>query len=184
MESIMVKDLMVPLEDYATVSEDATLFEAVLMLEKAQTNFNENRYQHRAILVYDKNDRIVGKLSQLDVLNALEPQFGDPEKLRMLDRFGMDGAYIRNLIEQHGFLKKPLLNICQRAADMKVKNIMYTPTKGEIVSEKAALNEAILQLLAGHHQSLLVTRGNDIVGILRLTDVFKQVTDTIKECKL
>ena len=32
----------------------------------------------------------------------------------------------------------------------------------------------IHQLVLGHHQSLLVTRGDKIVGILRLTDVFRR----------
>ena len=36
MKSYLVKDLMVPLEEYATVSHNATIYEAVLALEKAQ----------------------------------------------------------------------------------------------------------------------------------------------------
>ena len=36
MKTVAVEDFMVPLEEYATVSEDATLFEAVMALEKAQ----------------------------------------------------------------------------------------------------------------------------------------------------
>jgi predicted transcriptional regulator len=37
----------------------------------------------------------------------------------------------------------------------------------------------------GHHQSLLVTRAGKIVGILRLTDVFGEICDVIREtCQL
>ena len=36
METIKVKDLMVPLDQYVCVSEDATLYEAVVALEEAQ----------------------------------------------------------------------------------------------------------------------------------------------------
>ena len=73
MKTIYVKHLMVPLDEYATVSEEATLFEAVVALEKAQEKLDRTRfkYLHRAILVYDKNNNIVGKISQLDVLRAL-----------------------------------------------------------------------------------------------------------------
>jgi len=63
-----------------------------------------------------------------------------------------------------------------------VKNFMYTPTEGEYVEESASLNEAIHQLIMGHHQSLLVTRKKQIVGILRLTDVFKEVFEVMKTC--
>jgi hypothetical protein len=36
----------------------------------------------------------------------------------------------------------------------------------------------------GRHQSLLVRRGSDVVGILRLSDVFKKICDEMKACKL
>ena len=68
----MVKELMVPLSEYATVYEDATLPESIHALEDAQAAFDQKRYPHRAILVYGKNDQIVGKLSQHDVISAME----------------------------------------------------------------------------------------------------------------
>ena len=61
---------MVPLSDYATVSEEATLYEAVIALEKAQATFDQSRYRHRALLVYNNQNQIVGKISQLDILMA------------------------------------------------------------------------------------------------------------------
>jgi hypothetical protein len=38
----------------------------------------------------------------------------------------------------------------------------------------------------GNRQSLLVTRGRgkDVVGVLRLTDVFAQVFQMMKECRI
>ena len=42
MKSHLVKDIMVPLSEYATVSENATLFEAVLALEAAQEKFEDH----------------------------------------------------------------------------------------------------------------------------------------------
>ena len=36
----------------------------------------------------------------------------------------------------------------------------------------------------GRHQSLLVTRDEEIVGILRLTDVFKEVFQTMESGKM
>ena len=59
---------MVPLSEYATVPEDASLYEAVVALEKAQKEFKTHlvkapeefgskRHPHRAILVLDKTAR-------------------------------------------------------------------------------------------------------------------------------
>ena len=81
MEQLSVRDLMVPLDEYATVSQDATLYESVLALEIAQEELDRDRYVylHRAILVYDKTHKIVGKVSQSDVLRSLEPKYQEME---------------------------------------------------------------------------------------------------------
>jgi predicted transcriptional regulator len=58
---------------------------------------------------------------------------------------------------------------------------MQIPSAGEFVKAEANLGEAIHQLIMGHHQSLLVTRKAEIVGILRLTDVFMEICHRRKE---
>ena len=55
MEKIKVRDLMVPLDQYVCVSEDATLYEAVVELEEAQAKGASTGYPHRAVLVCDKD---------------------------------------------------------------------------------------------------------------------------------
>jgi predicted transcriptional regulator len=57
---------------------------------------------------------------------------------------------------------------------------MYTPSEGEYIEADASLCEAVHMLVMGHHQSLLVTRDKKIVGILRLTDVFKETFQTME----
>jgi len=65
---------------------------------------------------------------------------------------------------------------------LEVKYFMYTPDDGEYIRDDAELNKAVHRLIEGRHQSLLVTRGDDIAGVLRLTDVFKLVCEKIKAC--
>jgi CBS domain-containing protein len=184
MQSILINDLMIPIEDYATVSEDATLGEAVRALKEAQDKFDLNTYSHRAVLVYDAKGKIVGKLSQLDFLKSLEPKYEDILNQKTIERFGINQEYIRIMIRELGLLKPPLNDICRIASALKVKNIMYKPTEGEYISETASLDEAVLLLVIGHHQSLLVTRGKEIVGILRSADVFKKISDMVESCEL
>ena len=59
MKTYKVRQLMVPLTEYATVSEEATLFAAVKALEAAQKNLEQDRFKHRAVLIYDKNNKII-----------------------------------------------------------------------------------------------------------------------------
>lgn len=184
MKAYSVTELMVPLSEYATVNEDATLYEAVLALEKAQENFEDKhtRYRHRAILMLDKNGHVVGKLSQLDVLKALEPKYQDMIQGEGSHRFGFTKKFMQSMLEDYSLFASPLDDICRKAGEQPVRNFMHTPTEGEYISEEATLEVAIHQLIMGQHQSLLVTREREIVGILRLTDVFAAVFHKMKEC--
>ena len=184
MKSYLVKDLMVPLSEYATVSEDATLYEAVLSLEEAQEKFEDKhtRYSHRAILILDKDGHVVGKISQLDVLRALEPKYRDMIQGKGAQRFGFTKDFMKSTFADYHLFANPLDDICRKAGEKNVKEFMYTPTEGEYVPEDATLDVAIHQLIMGQHQSLLVTRDQTIVGILRMSDVFAAIFHKMKAC--
>lgn len=184
MKTLTVQQLMVPLSEYATVSKDASLYEAVMALEKAQEAFDPARHRHQAILIYDENNHIVGRISQIDILRALEPGYDEIVKNDSFTRLGLSPIYQKSLIEQYELWNKPLNDLCRKAAELKVETFMQRPTKGEYVDENMSLDGAIHQLIMGKHQSLLVTRKRDIVGVLRLTDVFMEIVKNIKECKL
>jgi CBS domain-containing protein len=183
-KSYSVKDLMVPLSEYATVTEDANLYEAVLALEEAQEKFEDKhtRYRHRGILILDKDGNVAGKLSQLDVLRALEPKYQKMIQGEGLHRFGFTKEFTKSMLEDYHLFANPLDDICRKAGEQNVKEFMYTPTEGEYVSKDVSLDVAIHQFIMGHHQSLLVTRDEKIVGVLRLTDVFAAVFHKMKEC--
>ncbi|MCJ8500158.1 CBS domain-containing protein [Desulfatitalea alkaliphila] len=185
MENILVKDMMVPLADYVTVSDRATLADAVAALKKAQQEFDRDRYRHRAVLVLDQHGKVVGKVSQINALQALEPKYrglGDLQELEGL--YGLKADNIRRMISDHGLWKMPIDDICQKSAAISVRDIMHKPTEGEIVDQDASLNEAIHQLIIGKHQSLLVVRDREIVGVLRLSDVFQRVGDIMAACAI
>jgi len=182
MKDYQVKDLMVPLSEYATVSEDATLFDAVKALEKAQEDFDHTRYRHRAVLILDGNGKVIGKLSQLDVLKALEPKYDEMLDRRRLRSFGFTKDFMKSMLEDYQLFDSPLEDICRKAGEQNVTKFMYSISKGEYIAESATLDEAIHQFVLGRHQSLLVTKGDSILGILRLTDVFAAVYHTMKDC--
>jgi len=182
MKTFKVSDLMVPLSEYASVPENATLYEAVCELEKAQAAFDHSRYRHRAVLVYDKLGHIVGKISQLDILRALEPKYDEMLDREGLHHFGFSRKFMQSMLAHYQLWTKPLEDICREAGEKTVGQFMHTPREGEFVEESAGMDEAIHQLVLGHHQSLLATRGREIVGILRLTDVFGAIFHTMKQC--
>lgn len=188
MKTCQVKTLMVPLGEYATILESATLLEAINTLKETQAAYNQKRYRHRAILVTDDKRRFVGKLSQHDVIEALEPNYKGmrnalPEG--SIHRLGFSDDFVMSTLEQYHLWEKALDNLCAKAISVKVKDVMYSPGKVEFVTEGATLDEAIHRLIIGRHHSLLVTSDRDrtdIVGVLRLTDVFESVSDAMRVC--
>jgi CBS domain-containing protein len=184
METIKVKDLMVPLDQYVCVSQDATLFEAVVALEEAQAKASAKDYPHRAVLVCDKDNKIIGKLSHLDVLRSLEPRYSELSDLKRVSGFGLSAEFMKSMMDRYDLWKAPLDDLCRKASQVKLSSIVGAPLEGEFVDQDATLNRAAHQLIMGHHQSLLVTSGDRIVGVLRLTDVFQEVSEKIKACKV
>lgn len=100
MNSQKIENLMIPLADYATVSEDATLYEAVLALEESQKKFDTNRYPQRAVLVLDARGYVVGKIGQTDVLRSLEPKYETFLARESLAHTGMTRAFMKSLMEK------------------------------------------------------------------------------------
>jgi CBS-domain-containing membrane protein len=175
---------MVPLSEYATVPEGSTLFEAVLALEKAQEEFDHTKYKHRGVLILNKKKRVIGKLGQLDVLRALEPKEEDANEINELSQLGFSSNFVRKLRTQRRMTAAPLKDLCSQASKLKVEDFMQTPSEGEFIEQEASLEMAVMQLVTGHHISLLVTRNQKIIGILRMTDAFAAVFHTMKECEL
>ena len=184
MKTYKIEDLMVPLSEYATVTVGATLFDAVLALEKAQGEFDQTKYRHRAVLVLDKKGNVVGKISQHTALKALEPQYLKMATSSSASQYGFSVSFLKDLQDQYSLLDGAMENICQKAGQTKVEDFMSKLTEGEFIDAGASLDRAIHLLVMGHYQSLMVRKDKNIIGILRLTDVFAAVFHVMKTCSL
>ena len=175
---------MVPIAEYATVSQEATLSEAIMALENAQAEFDQARYKHRAILVLDDQNQVIGKLSQLDVIRGLEPGYRGIASAPKVRNWAFSEQTLETMFKDRQLWQRPLKDICKKASQIHVRDIMYTPAEGEYVSQEASLDEAIHQLVMGHHQSLLVYDDHKVIGILRLSDVFSALIQIINQCEI
>lgn len=175
---------MIPTSEYETISTEANLYEAAVALYEAQQRHGKDPRQHRVLLITDENGETVGKISQLDVLRFLEPKGKPLASSRYISRFGIGEKYLNPMLDQCKVWEKPLLDLCRDAGRLKVKRLVHEPLEGEFVEEDASLTEAVHQIALEHHQSLLVTRGKKIVGVLRQKDVFEVVYETLGVCGL
>ena len=184
MKTKLVKDLMVPLSEYATVSETATLYEAVQALRQSQADFDPAKYRHRAVLIMSKDQQIVGKVNLHGILKSLEPKYEDMFSDTEPTHMGFTRKYQKSMFEAMKLWQDPLDHICEKAQQMKVKSFMVPPKESAMIEPEAPLGEAIHQLVLGRHQSLLVVEDNQVIGVLRLTDAFEFVCTTILACSI
>ncbi|PHR28732.1 MAG: hypothetical protein COA36_05380 [Desulfotalea sp.] len=185
MHKYLAKDLMVPISEYATVEIGTPLIEAVQELEKAQGMYTDSKYQHRAVLVMDKSGNVIGKITQLRALKAIEPQFDFIDEIADIKKFKFSEDYLvklRSTYREQGKIinKRTLLS----ATKKKVEEFMQTHSPGEYIDEEGSLDQAIHKLVSGKHLSLLVTQGDKITGILRVADVFTSVFGEITDLKI
>jgi CBS domain containing-hemolysin-like protein len=184
MQEKKVKEIMIPLSDYAIVSEEDNLCKAIKELRKARDN-TKYKYKHRAVLVCDKTYHITGKLSIRCILKALEPKYrqfehADHHTSLGLSRFGFNDDFLNSLLENLSLWDESLEELVVKASKKKVKDLMYIPSKGEYVDEDAFIGEAIHQFILGCHQSILVMKKDKVVGIIRLGDIFALVCKVLE----
>ncbi len=188
MHSITVNDLMVPLEDYTTIDHNASLGEAIeaLRSSRRQTMAEDPaRPRDRAVLVLDDEDHVVGKLSPFEILAGLEPKYergrGMSAAARASSRIGIASHTIDAMLEEYSLWQKPLKNLVEKAANVKVNQLMRELPAADRIKASESLNKAIHQIVLGHHQSLIVTDEGRVTGILRLSDVINAVGEMIEE---
>jgi CBS domain-containing protein len=147
-----VMDIMIPLKDYAVVSQDATIEEALKITEESYKRLSPEKYKHQGILVKDEEGNIVGKLTQADILRGLVQDY------KISDFLGR----------------------CKALKDKEVQEFMTTSALSVDVNEE--LVHAIHILQTSGHRGLLVTgEGKKPIGMLRLTDIYQLVKETIIE---
>ena len=183
MKSKLVNSLMVPISDYATIHEDANMQEAMQAFENGNKRYGKAPYRHQSLVVLDSGRQVIGRLSQVDMMRALEPRYRELGESRWIARSPLSKKVLTTLHEQFQLWEQPLEVMCRAMEKAKVKDYMQEPTEGEFVSPDDPLTIAAHRIVMGHHHSLLVTRGREILGILRSTDLFNALYDMMTECR-
>lgn len=178
-----VKEVMLPLSEYAVVNEDATILDALHALKASQDRLPAGRQPHRAVLVRDRRGAIIGKLHYFAFLRALMPERKPMIERKVLDRAGVDDDLLASSMQTLDLLTSDLVNLCERARNVTVRDVCTPATQG--ISKDASLADAIHAFLTHQSLSLLVTHAGATVGILRLSDLFDELARQIMqdECK-
>ncbi|HMK33673.1 MAG TPA: CBS domain-containing protein [Desulfomonilaceae bacterium] len=179
--AMKVRDLLVPLSEYAVTTVDKPLKEAIPALRKLYCQVEDGKCTeagHRTILVLDNAGRLVGILDFKSILKVLIPEIAGGLTAR-LEALGVSIAFAQadtpDLDEARiSFRARVLKNAETRVADVMLK------IKGTI-SADADLLEALKSLYNNKITVLPVYDGHELVGVLRDSDLFLVVSDILRE---
>lgn len=176
-----VRDLMVSASRCGHIRQEVTIGAAIPMLESGYdgTSAGEEALNHTTLLVLNNDNSVVGKLSPTEIVRNMDriyhSQQGD-ENIAHTAASGLTPALLKSLTQNSPLRCESFERICQYVFNLRVVDCMVPPQNNQCVLESDRLEVAIHKLAIGAHQSLLVTSEERIVGILKLSDVFKQLT--------
>jgi len=172
---------MLSLYQCATVSESATLYDAVVVLESTRKMYQRWDYRPRIALVHGENQAIVGTIRHYDILKALEPKYWEFGTLPWSPGLGLKKEFVKSTYQRYQVWTEPLQDLCRQAAQLRVKDVMRIPSETEYIDVETSLGEAMHAMLTGNHPSLLVTDSTGVIGILRLSDIGSYIVNEIKK---
>ncbi len=180
MKKMSVRDLMVPRDEYVTLSDSSTLYEAVMELNRQQKEKAESA--HTTILIKNDSGKIVSHLNIFDVMRGIEPKYSE---VSSLSRFGISEDLVEQIFRDSEPWAYPLDELCSKAPRILIKDIMLEFSKAETIRVDDDLNKAIHKIVVNQLHSLMVFDENkEFAGILRSIDLFNLLRSQVEACKL
>jgi len=175
-----VRDVMVPIKEYTCTCEDCTLADAILDMRKVYCQVETGKCTeagHRTSLVL-KDGKVVGIIDFMTILKVLIPEIsgGLSQKLEALSvsvAFAEAGA--QDLDERNAHFRERVLSNAQ----VRVGNIMLK-LRGTVEAD-AYLIDALKTLAKNKVTVLPVYEGEELVGVLRDSDLFLAAAGILTE---
>lgn len=164
--SATVGEHMRPLADYPHIGADATLRDVFALL-KARYDAAE---QFRSVLVFDKSNRLAGKISLHDLLHILLPEY-------LVHRPAHFEGGSNDLASLALLWQEDCGERCIKIAGERVGDHMRPAAAALAPGDPLAV--ALYRFATSDFNTIPVIEGGRIVGVLRIVDVLAAVADTV-----
>ncbi len=164
-----VREIMIPVGQYPSVRDNATLREAIAVMEHAQLETGGRQSLPRALLVFDAIHVAVGYVRRRDLMLGLEPAFLVRQPLehpRRLFDVGVDP----NLSELS--YDRMMKGIRERAG-RPVSDVMR-PIEAILDADDHVM-KAVSEMVSLDLSLIPVVRNGQLVGVVRSVDVFHEL---------
>ena len=166
-EERLVRDVMVPISDYTTITEDQSVGEAIKSLRQSfSTAARTTRIMetgHRSIIVFDRQGQIKGMLAIVDLLRAIMPSYLSAPKPSTADAIQYSPMFWR------GAFNREVVLLARRP----VSEIM-SPAPSTI-NDDANLMETAYAMVTNKLRRMVVMRGREVAGLIREQDLFFEI---------
>jgi len=156
--------LMIRLEDYPHIPYWFTLRQAMAIVREATVKF-EGSFEPRAVLVFDEKYQLMGILALRDIIIGLEPKFLQETSLIKMDP---------SLTVLLGDFCGPKM---KEQSQKPVSEVM-SPIK-VTVNASDPIAKALYLMIKENLGLIPVMQGGKVTGILRLSDLFDEISKIV-----
>jgi len=170
-----VMGVMVPFQEYTTVTGKESVQDAILKLKVSFTSkISTSRLMetgHRSVLVMDDQDNVEGILAIRDLLELILPSYLTAPKPSMADSIQYSPMFWQGM-----FLKEVL-----QKSTILIREVMspVPPT----IEGTASLMEAAYLMVQNNARRLVVYLAGSVVGIIREQDLFFEMEKILRDRK-
>jgi CheY-like chemotaxis protein len=167
-----VEDVMIPLADYTTLTEDQTVAEGIAELKNSFTcQVHTSRIMetgHRSLLVFDRSGKLKGILSIADLLEGIMPGYLTAPKPSMADSLQYSPMFWTGMFTREA----------RQLASTPVGDLM-SPTP-PCIDSQANLMEAAYMMVHNHCRRMVVLRNGQVAGVIREQDLFFELERVLR----
>ncbi len=172
-DSKTVKELMVEITEYPHIAYWMSVRDAIAMIHSSSDEIS-GLGDHHMVLVFDEKYQLKGVLTLKSLLAGIEPKFLRRDETSPYEGFkDKDRASLSALVEGTFSMK------CKEEAKKQVSEVMV-PTHATVEVNDSVEKAAFIMLQADVNL-LPVMDGEKIAGVLRLSDIFNELTKIVLE---
>lgn len=165
-----IREIMIPVEDYPWVRDNATLRDAVaVILGAPELEVDLKRSLPRVILVFDGIDVLVGYIRRRDIMRGLEPSFLVSQPLDYRHK-PFDVSVDPNLSE---LTFDRVVSGIKSQAGRLVSEVMQ-PLEATIDADDHVM-KAVYEMVSLNVSLIPVLDKGELVGVVRSVDVFREL---------
>ena len=172
-EEKRVMGVMVPLQEYTTVSAEETVRDAILKLKASfASKISTSRLMetgHRSVLVIDGGNNVQGILAIRDLLELVLPSYLTAPKPSMADSIQYSPMFWQGM-----FIKE-----VKQKSEITIKDVMSPAPLA--IEGTASLMEAAYMMMKHNARRLVVEIDGEVSGVIREQDLFFEMEKILRE---